>query len=100
MELRVFAYQYADGLRITVPPHFRVALRVHHLGLRKGNGQFAPDVRAGPIDLRSVAGKDIVPIDRRAGRNRLPVCNLLGVLDDFVHVMTRRETDGFERLLE
>ena len=68
--------------------------------MRESFRQLAPDMGARPVELRHVAREDGVPVDRPAGRDGLPVGDLLGVPERFLHVMARPEAELLQRCLQ
>src|SRR6056297_545329 len=79
--------ELADGAVEACPPVVFRTFGVDHLRIGKGNGGILPDRRAGPVDLRSVAGVDLGPVDVLTGEDRLPVGELFWMGHHFGHVM-------------
>ena len=92
--------QLADGLRKTAPPFLFGSDRMQHLGLREPGGALPPDMGARKIDLRSIAGEKIRNVHGLAGDKVLPQRHLRRVCQNFVHVMTRAETQYLKRVLQ
>lgn len=57
-------------------------------------------MRAGPVDLRAIAGKDLLPCGWLIPCDRAPVIDLDRIGKHLFHVMARPEAEQIERILE